>query len=124
MGMTKSMIGRAAAILTTSEVAATAFAIMGNAAESEVLVDLRFTLGSLTNGIVRFYALDPQDGTTWVPIQDTAGNVSYTLTASTDRMFHIRAPGVNSIRASIQGTGTVTSSSATITYRYRGKGAR
>lgn len=124
MGMIKSKVGRAAAILTTSEVAATAFAIMAEAAESEILLDLRFTLGSLTNVIVRFYGLDPEDGTTWVPIQDAGGNVSYTLTASTDRLFHIRAPGVNSIRASVQGTGTVTSSSAKITYRYRGKGAR
>jgi hypothetical protein len=122
MGVQKSTVGRAAAILTTGEVAAETFDLT-NAGGSELLADLRFTLGSLTNGIFRFYALDPDDGTTWVPLADLAGNVSYTFTASTTRMIWLRAPGVKSVRVTVQGTGTVTSSSATVTYRYKRPGA-
>src|SRR5690349_20986042 len=112
----KVLAARAAAILTTGEVAA-ARLDLNEAHASEVSVDLSFTLGSLTNCVLRFYV--SMDGTTYVPLADVGGGVvSYTLTASTDRSFPVKAPGWKWLRASIQGTGTVTSSSATINYRY------
>lgn len=117
----KAQPARDAAILTTGEVAAARLSL-SNPHESEFLVDLSFTLGSLTNVVLRFYV--SADGSTWSAIGDIAGNVSYTLTADTERCFMIKAPGVTFFRASVQGTGTVTSSSARILYRYNTKGSQ
>lgn len=117
----KIQTGRAAAILTTGEVAASTLTL-ARAHESELLVDLSFTLGSLTNVILRFYVSD--DGSAWNTMCDIGGNLSYTLTADTERCFLIKAPGIKFFRASVQGTGTVTSSIATILYRYNTKGSQ
>lgn len=120
MAMNKSFSGRAAAVLTTGEVAGATFDV-DKAARAEHVLDFSFTLGSLTNVILRFFG--SVDGVTWDPIQDTSGNVSYTLTASTERMFVFNQPGVKNFRASVQGTGTVTSSSCAFTHRYRALGS-
>ena len=121
MAGTKKQSARAAAILTTSEVAATRIQ-MGVTHENEVTLDLSFTLGSLTNCIVRFYA--SEDGTTYKSVSDIGGAISYTLTADTERAFTFKLPGWSFFRATSQGTGTVTGSSATLLYRYNQKGSQ
>jgi hypothetical protein len=120
MAMNKSAPGRTAAILTTAEVSGTTFSI-DKAARAEFSLDFTFTIGSLTNVVLRFYA--SMDGTNWDVVSDIAGNVSYTVTASVDRAFPFKVPGYTNFKASVQGTGTVTSSSAAFAHRYRDLGA-
>lgn len=119
----KAMIGRAAAILTTGEVAGAAFDL-NNSWGSHVSVDLSFTIGSLTNIIVKAYA--SMDGTTYDPITDYSGAAwSRTETASVERCYSIPAvPGWKFFRVTVQGTGTVTSSTCTFTYRYLNRGSQ
>lgn len=117
----RALVGRAAAILTTGEVAGASL-ILNEAWGSELMVDLDFTLGSLTNVVLRFYA--SMDGTTWVPITDAGAAVSQTLTATATKGIHIKAPGYRYFRMSAQGTGTVTSSSLAFTYRYLRRGSQ
>ena len=54
MGYHKAQTGRAAAILTTSEVAGSALKLERTHA-SKVSVDFSLTIGSLTNAILYFY---------------------------------------------------------------------
>ena len=75
----KAFLGRTAAILTTGEVAGNAFDL-NNAHEACVTVDLSFTIGSLTNVIVRFYV--SMDGTTYDPIAVNGTLTTETITAS------------------------------------------
>lgn len=118
----KQRIARSAAILTTSEVAASSLDL-NEAFGSQVSVDASFTIGSLTNVILRFYA--STDGTTWKPIALGGIVVTETLTASAERAYVM--PGLvgwKYFRATAQGTGTVTSSSLTLTYRYLKRGSQ
>lgn len=118
----KATVGRSAAILTTGEVAGATFDL-NNAWGSQVTVDLSFTLGSLTNVVVRFYA--SMDGTTFDPISIGATVLTETLTASTERCYVVPAlPGWKNFRVSLQGTGTTTSSTANFTYRYLRRGSQ
>lgn len=118
----KSTVGRSAAILTTGEVAG-ATLDLNNAWGSQVTVDLGFTIGSLTNVIVRFYA--SIDGTTFDPISDGSTILTETLTASAERCYVVPAlPGWKNFRVSLQGTGTTTSSTANFTYRYLRRGSQ
>ncbi|MGK3981318.1 hypothetical protein WMF38_57505 [Sorangium sp. So ce118] len=118
----KASIGRSAAILTTSEVAGSALDL-NNAYQSQVCVDLSFTIGSLTNVIVRFYA--SMDGTTYDPVYNGATAVTETLTASGERCYVIPPlAGWKYFRVSVQGTGTTTSSTANFTYRYLRRGSQ
>ncbi len=118
----KSKVGRAAAILTTAEVAATALDL-NDSFGANVSVDLSFTLGSLTNVIVKFYA--SSDGVTYKPIAIGGVVMTETLTASAERCYVLPSlAGWKYFRASVQGTGTVTGSSATITYRYQKRGSQ
>lgn len=119
----KGFLGRTAAVLTTSEVAGNAFDL-NNAHESTVTVDFSFTLGSLTNVVVRAYA--STDGVTFDPVTDYSGaQWTRTETASVERCYAIPAmPGWKNFRLSVQGTGTVTSSSAAFTYRYLNRGSQ
>jgi hypothetical protein len=118
----KATVGRSAAILTTGEVAGATFDL-NNAWGSQVTVDLSFTIGSLTNVVVRFYA--SMDGTTFDPISDGVTVMSETLTASTERCY-VMPPlsGWKNFRVSLQGTGTTTSSTANFTYRYLRRGSQ
>jgi hypothetical protein len=119
---TKSQVGRAAAILTTSEVAGAALDL-AQVHDSHVTVDLSFTIGSLTNVVVRFYA--SMDGTTYDPIYNGTTAVTETITASGERAYVLpRLSGWKKMRVSVQGTGTVTSSSAAFTYRWLRKGSQ
>ena len=118
----KALTGRAAAVLTTAEVAGNSLDLNTTYA-SQVTVDLSFTLGSLTNVIVRFYV--SMDGTTFVPINVAGALVTETLTANATRAYSMpHLSGWKFFRASAQGTGTVTSSSCSFTYRYLAQGTQ
>ncbi len=112
----RKLVARAAAILTNAEVAATQLDLNECwGSKCELQVDL--TLGSLTNAIVKVYV--SEDGVTWVEHRaHTGAAVTMTLTASGSVALPIDAPGWRFVRASVQGTGTVTASSATVTHRY------
>lgn len=107
---------RAAAILTTGEVAAASLDI--NAAwGGNITVQLDFTLGSLTNVIVRHYV--SIDGTNFYQVSSGTAAESETITATATRCIRLTGlGGWKFFRTSLQGTGTLTSSSATLTYRY------
>ena len=115
MATVSSAAGRAAAILTTGEVFGSALDLQ-ETSDGRVAVDLSFTLGSLTNVIVRFYG--SSDDVTYKPIAESGAIVTETLTADAERMYALSLPGVRYFKASVQGTGTVTSSSCAFTYRY------
>lgn len=119
---TRSQVGRAAAILTTGEVAGTALDLSVTK-DHIVSVNIDFTIGSLTDCAFRFYA--SMDGTTYDLIY--IGGVASTLTLSATDTVAVVMPvpaGYKFFRASAHGNGTVTSSSATITYRYDRIGSR
>lgn len=119
---TRSQVGRAAAILTTGEVAGTALDL-SSAKDHNVSVTADFTLGSLTNVILRFYA--SMDGSVYDLIYIGSVAASLTLTATDTVTVTMPAiAGYKFFRASAQGTGTVTSSSLTLTYRYDRLGSR
>ncbi len=118
----KSFAARAAAILTTGEVAATSFDL-NEAFASQATVQVDFTLGSLTNEVVRFYV--SQDGTTFYTLYGPTGAVlTQTLTASATIAIPVQAVGWKFLRVSVQGTGTVTSSTTTITIKYLRRGSQ
>lgn len=116
MATVTNATGRAAAILTTGEVFGTALD-MANTVDGRVTVDLTFTIGSLTNVIVKFYG--SADDITYDPLANGIAVLTETLTASAERMYVISAPGVRYFKASVQGTGTVTSSTCAYVYRYQ-----
>ncbi len=121
-GPNKAFIARAAAVLTTSEVAGASLDLNTTYA-STATVDVDFTLGSLTNVILRFYA--SMDGVTWKQIVTGGSVLSETLTATASQAFSMpHLSGWKFLRASAQGTGTVTSSSCDITYRYLAQGTQ
>jgi hypothetical protein len=111
---------RASAVTTNAEVAGSTFTV-NNAASSELNVHVSFTLGMLTNGIFRWYV--SKDGSTWVPMSDFAGNISYTLTASTEKVYNFDCKGWRFFRVSVEGTGTVTNSLAAVTVQHLRRGA-
>lgn len=115
-GNNKSQVGRASAVLTTGEVAG-ARINLDRAKDATVSVDLSFTIGSLTNVVVRFYA--SMDGTTYDPIAINGAVVTETITATANRCYAFpNLAGWKFFRASVQGTGTVTSSLCAFEYRY------
>lgn len=115
----KSVVARAASVLTTSEVAAAAFDL-NNAWASKVGVKLDFTLGSLTNVTVNHYG--SLDGTNWFPIN---GVPTDTLTASGSKLYTFpNLVGVKWFRTTLTGAGTVTGSSATVTYTWLKRGSQ
>jgi hypothetical protein len=112
----KHFAARAAAILTNAEVAGTSFDL-NEAKDSEVVAQLDFTIGSLTNGIFKFYV--SMDGTNFYTLfGPTGAALTQTLTASSTLAIPLQAPGWKFLRVSVTGTGTVTSSSATVGLRY------
>ncbi len=117
----KSLAARASAVLTNAEVKTAAFDI-NNAADATVSVDIAFTLGSLTNVILKFYV--SMDGVTWIDAGDFAGLNSYTLTASTTKAFCIAHPGWKFFAVGATGTGTVTSSLLAVNLRYLKRGSQ
>ena len=118
----ESFAARAAAIMTTSEVAGTSFDL-NNAWGSAATVQIDFTQGSATNGVFRFYV--SQDGSTWYSLYGaSAAALTQTLTANASLAIPVQAAGWKFLRVSVQGTGTMTSSSATITVKYLRRGSQ
>ena len=121
---TRSLVGRAAAILTTSEVAGTTLNLLtSNAHDDRLCVDVAFTVGSLDSADFRFYA--SMDGTNFDLVYNGATSTTINLTATAN--ICVALPplgGYKYFRASVQGTGTVTSSSAAFTYRWLRKGSQ
>lgn len=119
--LNKNFSVRSAAILTTGEVDGAVFDLdqaWGHGASAKI----NFTLGSLTNGIFRFYVSD--DGTNWFTLLGVnGGSLTQTLTANGTISVPILALGWKSLKISVQGTGTVTSSSATVSINYCKRGA-
>ncbi len=120
----KSVAARASAILTGSEVAAARLdlnAIRG----SRVSVDVTFTIGSLTDVTIRFYA--SMDGTTYKPIFVGAGDLEpLQLVLGATGNACIPVPpldGWKFFRATAQGAGTATSSALALTYRFMKPGS-
>ncbi|HEX5076795.1 MAG TPA: hypothetical protein VFW03_26545 [Gemmatimonadaceae bacterium] len=123
MNYRKSKVGRASAVLTTGEVAGAALDL-DQAKDKQVVVDLSFTIGMLTNVTARFYG--SVDGTTYDLLGHLAvpGTASVVLTADTEKMFIMPAlPGIKWFRVSVQGSGTVTNSLCQFTYRYDKRGS-
>ena len=118
----KSLVARAAAILTTGEVAGSRIDL-NETFNGSLGCQVDFTLGSLTNVILRPYV--SMDGTNWYLMYGPAGaSLAVTLTASATIALPLSAPGWKFMRVSAQGTGTVTSSSLTLTYRYFRRGTQ
>ena len=118
----RSFTARAAAILTTGEVAGATFDL-NETAGSAALVNIAFTIGSLTNVVVRFYVSD--DNTNFTTLFGATGAaLTQTLTATQTISIPVWAPGKPFLRVSCQGTGTVTSSSATVTISYDRRGSQ
>lgn len=111
-----TLVGRAAAILTTAEVFG-AVLDLSLSYDNSVTVELDFTKGSLTNVIVNFYG--SADNVTFRPLHSGVATLTETITANATRYYMIRPSGVRFFQASVTGTGTVTSSSCTFTYRYQ-----
>lgn len=111
----KTMVARAAAILTNAAVAAAQFTAT-KSADGTLSVRADFTVGSLTNVI-----LNPQvspDGTTWYDVT-TPG--ALTITATGTKYFSFAIGGAKFARVTATGTGTVTSSSLTLNYHWLDK---
>ena len=108
---------RAAATLTTGAVASSVVAVNKG---SRVTVYVDFTIGSLTNVILRPEVRPLSgSGSSWYQLTDSAGDVvAYTLTASDALAIQLPDHGgefsAGDLRLTAQGTGTVTGSSLTL----------
>lgn len=115
----RALAARSSAVLTTGEVAASALDL-NEAWGSNVNVHVEFTLGMLTNVVLRFYV--SADGTNWKQIHAPGSTVAAmvsTLTASASINIPVPAlAGWKHFRVTAQGTGTVTNSLLALTYRY------
>jgi hypothetical protein len=111
---TLTSVGRASAVLTTGEVAGAALPLE-RVKDKRVTVSFNFTQGSLTNGIIRFYV--SRDNSTYFPLYLGGTAMTETLTADGTRCYAL--PPMNGwkwFRATLQGTGTVTSSAGAFSY--------
>lgn len=112
----KSVAARASAVLTTGEVAASAF-LLNKAKGGELCLEVLFTLGMLTSVDINHYV--SMDGITYYPIQTVgAGAITHNYTADQNIVIRISAPGYRWYRASAKGNGTVTDSLLELNYRY------
>ncbi len=118
---TRQVVGRASAVLTTAEVAGAALNL-GQVKDKILSVDTSFTIGSLTNVILTFYA--SFDGTNYDVITNGVTAMTETLTASAERCYIVGPlTGYKWFRVSATGTGTVTNSLCAITYRFEKRGS-
>ena len=124
----KKQAARASVVLTNGEVAATALDISkaGNMAvhDAQVRVRADFTVGNLTNVIIRGYS--SQDGTTYDLMYGEGGLAAiYTLTATDTVTITLpRADGSNYVRVTAQGTGDFTGSLLALDYHWLRKGTQ
>jgi len=118
----RNAVARASAVLTTGEVAAAKFDL-NEAFDSQVSVQVDFTLGMLTNVTLRGYV--SMDGTTWYNLSSILGGAtSAALTADAAIGYVFRAPGWKWFRLTAQGSGTVTNSLLALTYRWLRRGTQ
>lgn len=116
----KSSALRAAAILTTGVVSSTTF-VVPKCWASRFTLDIRFTVGSLTNVTLLYYV--SMDASTWVPCETLgAGVLTHVLTADTTKAVNFDGTGWAYFKVTAQGSGTVTSSSLTLTSRFATRG--
>jgi len=101
---------RAAAILTTSDVASSEVSLAEMPFRQLVLF-ADFTIGSLTNVIITPQVQVLGDATNWYDVSDPG---TLTLTASGKKAIPLNLVGATKFRALAKGTGTVTSSSLTM----------
>jgi hypothetical protein len=123
--LNKSQAVRASAILTTGAVATDRVDLNNANSGSDLSVQVDFTLGSLTNVILKPYV--SMDGTTYYQLASAAASTleSVTLTADDTRAWRMPVPaGWKWFRLTAQGTGTVTSSLLALTVRYSRRGAQ
>jgi hypothetical protein len=124
--LNRNLVARASAVLTTAEVAATVIDL-NDMSPAGLALWFDFTIGSLTNVILRVYVATDLAPTTWIPLLDVpAGTaVAATLTASATGAIALPpAPGFKWMRVTAQGTGTVTGSLLALTWYYLRRGAR
>lgn len=116
----RSLVLRPSTVTTTAAVNSLPF-LLNKAWDKTVSVDMRFTVGSLTNCTFSF--LVSVDNVTYVPLDAGAsGVVAWVPTASANRSVTLCAPGWVYLVVSVQGSGTVTGSLAAITARWMAKG--
>ena len=108
-------LGRASAVLTTGEVAGASL-LLDNVWGGQVVSQFNFTLGMLTNVIVKAYV--SMDNVTFFPLTDDDGTpFTQTITATDTRAVINHCSGWKYFRLSVTGTGTVTNSLCDFTYR-------
>src|SRR5690242_16082167 len=118
----KNFVARAAAVLTTGEVAGTSLDL-NEAFQGVVSCQIDFTLGMLTNCVFKFYV--SMDNSTFYPLfGPTGATLTQTYTANTTVAIPLSGGGWKFLRVSATGSGTVTSSTATVTLRYLRRGSQ
>ncbi len=121
----RSLVARASAILTNAAVAATKLDL-NEAADGSVKVQVDFTVGMLTNVILRGYV--SPDNVTWYQLfsgDSTSLAALCTLTGTNTICLNMPSlGGMKWFRMTAEGTGTLTSSLLTLTYRYLRRGTR
>lgn len=124
--MNRNLVARASAILTTGEVAGTIIDL-NDMSPAGLALFYDFTIGSLTNVIIRVYVATDAAPTTWIPLLfvPTGTAIAATVTATATGAISLPpAPGFKWMRVTAQGTGTVTSSLLALTWYYLRRGAR
>lgn len=123
MSYDRHQVARASLVLTTAEVAGATLDLT-KVHDSRVSVTANFTIGSLTNVIIRAYG--SHDGTTWdLAYSDNGYSCVTTLTASDTVSIALPClSGYLFARVTAQGTGTVTSSLLAMTYNWLRKGSQ
>lgn len=115
----KATTARASSVLTTGEVAAATLKL-DDCFQGRVSVHVAFTLGMLTNVVLRPYV--SMDGTNFVQLANPAASagtvLSQTPTANYTASLCFDCAGWKYFRMSAQGTGTVTNSLLALTYRH------
>jgi hypothetical protein len=119
----KMMAARASAVLTNGEVAATRIDI-AECCDAELTVRADFTVGNLTNVILRCYV--SADGTTYDLLYGPDGTACvYTLTATDTLAISVpQLSGYKFFRVTAQGTDDFTNSLLALWYKYDLRGSR
>lgn len=113
----KTFTVRAAAILTSSEVAGTTFANTLSY-NGMVSVYIQLTIGSLDAATFYFY-VSRDNGTTWVPLRLSDGTTSVSFSEDTNIAIPVNVNGWTTMKVGTLGEGTATSSTATVQAVYQ-----
>lgn len=124
--LNRNLPARASAVLTNAEVAGTILDL-NDASPQGLALAFDFTIGSLTNVIIRVYVATDLAPTTWIPLLYVPAGTAIAATVAATATGAIAlppAPGFKWMRVTAQGTGTVTSSLLALTWYYLRRGAR